>query len=133
MSFKDLFSTILHRGNTDTTTVLPEDDSESTYEVNNILDSRYDKKNGIRYYLVDWVDFPDTKTWEPEENCVNCQDKIKEFRIKLFKKTLLKAMNQVMSAVNETSPGLVDSVRIELHVENALPHMKTISLNKQVY
>ena len=53
-----------------------EDRGEDVYDVESILDEAVE--DGVKYYQVKWAGY-DEVTWEPEENCVGCERKIKEF------------------------------------------------------
>lgn len=53
-----------------------EDRGEDVYDVESILDVVVEE--GVRYYYVKWAGY-DEMTWEPEENCVGCERKIREF------------------------------------------------------
>lgn len=51
------------------------------YEVEKILDSRLNKKEGTIEYLVKWKGFPSSdNSWEPADGLKQCSQKIKEYR-----------------------------------------------------
>ena len=53
-------------------------DNSEEYEVETILDKRT-LRNRVQY-LVKWVGYPlHDATWEPLENLINCQEKLREF------------------------------------------------------
>lgn len=53
---------------------------QSIFEVEKIVDYRLNKKTGDEFYLVKWVDYPNSEnTWEPLENLKGCRDKLSSF------------------------------------------------------
>eukprot|EP00727_Mastigamoeba_balamuthi_P010576 m51a1_g6140 hypothetical protein (306) ;mRNA; r:277080-277997 len=55
-----------------------EEEEEEELEVERILDSRV--RRGVKQYLVRWLGYAsDEDTWEPEHNCVDCPDLIRQY------------------------------------------------------
>lgn len=52
------------------------DENNDVYDVEAIRDVLVE--DGVTYYYVKWAGY-DEMTWEPEENCVGCEKKIKQF------------------------------------------------------
>ena len=55
-------------------------EGEVEYEVEEILKSKIDKRNGVLQYLVKWKGCPDTdNTWEPAINVKNAPKLVEQF------------------------------------------------------
>ncbi|KAL1517509.1 hypothetical protein ABEB36_001265 [Hypothenemus hampei] len=62
----------------------PEDDDDTEYEVQEILNEKFIK--GVKHYLIRWKGYTEeSDTWEPE-NTLDCQDLIKDYQQKKKRK-----------------------------------------------
>ena len=60
---------------------MPLADEDDEWEVEEIMDSRV--KKGKKFYLVRWKGWPEEYTsWQPEEDCVNAQERVQEYEDK---------------------------------------------------
>jgi hypothetical protein len=60
---------------------------EDFFDVEEILDKKYNAREGKNYYLVKWEGYPpEQNTWEPEENLETIPDLVDEFEKKYQKK-----------------------------------------------
>ena len=55
-----------------------EDSDEPEYEVNEIVDSKFVRRNKTLKYLVPWVGYSDL-TWEPVNNVANATTAVTQF------------------------------------------------------
>ena len=57
-----------------------EDEEETEFEVEKILQHRTSSNQGPTEYLVKWKGYPDEEnTWEPETNLANCRQKLSQY------------------------------------------------------
>ena len=55
-------------------------EGEIEYEVEAVLNSKIDKRNGVLQYLIRWKGCPDTdNTWEPASNVKNAAKLVEQF------------------------------------------------------
>ena len=60
-----------------------ESEDNEEFEVEQILDKRYEKGSGELWYLVKWKGHDSSaNTWEPIKNLIHCRESIKEFERK---------------------------------------------------
>jgi transposase InsO family protein len=60
-----------------------EDEDSEEFEMEQILDKRYEKGSGELWYLVKWKGYDsNANTWEPVKNLIHCRESIKEFERK---------------------------------------------------
>lgn len=74
---------------------------EDFFDVEEILDKKYNAREGKNYYLVKWEGYPpEQNTWEPEENLETIPDLVDEFE-KKYQKKLKQAKKQREEKLNK--------------------------------
>ena len=78
---------------------------EDFFDVEEILDKKYNAREGKNYYLVKWEGYPpEQNTWEPEENLETIPDLVEQFekkyqnKLKQAKKQREEKLNKLKSA-----------------------------------
>ena len=79
-------------------------DVDIGFKVEKIVDKQ--NNNGRIEYLLKWEDYSDNEnTWEPRENCVDCEDLIAEFEKNYKPTTALQPSTSYSSSDSEPVVG----------------------------
>ncbi|TKR65469.1 hypothetical protein L596_025872 [Steinernema carpocapsae] len=65
--------------------------AQDSYIVERIEAKRRNRKNGVMEYFIKWKNFPVSEnSWEPEENCQECEEAIADFERREAEKRAMK-------------------------------------------
>nr|AAB61683.1 Pdd1p [Tetrahymena thermophila]AAB61684.1 Pdd1p [Tetrahymena thermophila] len=109
-----------------------EEEEEDQYEVEKILDSRFNPKTKQKEYLVKWENWPiEDSTWEPYEHLSNVKEIVQAFEKKQKANVMPQPTGPITRVNAQKDPQKKNRLSLNSSISKSLPQEEEIQTSKE--